>query len=240
MTGWIVVLFIIASLFAFPLYVVYKACKEIRKERKADLQRKENRKAQKELREKIISNITDDFIEIGWENWNSNIHRYPEQYERLKKAFTDSLSIFQYNRERGIAKVKNNETDKFYLVSKERCSCPDFRSRNLPCKHMYYLATLLADCFENGTDTMPYKYEDYGVLYGLKFSLSGRGQEKIKDFIIDNGGTYGNEYWKDTSAVINVNGEYTKRIEEAKERNIEVLSAEQLMSLFCIENNEIL
>ncbi len=79
---------------------------------------------------------------------------------------------------------------------------------------------------------MPYSYEEHGVLYGLKFSLAGRGQECIKKFIIDNGGTFGNEYWKDTSAVINVDGTYTKKVMEAEERNIEILSAEQLMNLF--------
>lgn len=33
--------------------------------------------------------------------------------------------------------------DRVYTVSLDRCTCPDFQERGLPCKHIYALAAFL-------------------------------------------------------------------------------------------------
>lgn len=208
---------------------VQKAKEKIRLEQE---QRYELRRKQEEKRQQIITMITDAFAKIGWDNWDEKIHRYPEQYARLERALNEPPAILQYDKNFKMAKVESQSTSKCYLVRKEGCSCPDFKKRNIPCKHMYHLAVVLAECIENGNDIMSYTPSEYGVFYGLNFSLSGRGQESVKKFILVNGGTYGVDSWQGISAVVNVDGKLTQKVSDAEFRNIPVFSSEQLMSLF--------
>ena len=226
----------------FILWCIYHRDKQREKKLQQELdaelkllqqeQRNELRRKQEEKRQQIIKMITDDFAKIGWDNWSDNIHRNPEQYTRLKRAIEEKPCICQYDKKMNIAKIASTHKDKCYLVSKHQCSCPDFKDRNIPCKHMYYLAVILAECVENGDDIMSYTQDEYEVLYGLTFSLSGRGQETIKNFIIDNGGTYGIDTWRGISAVVSVDGKLTQKVSDAEFRNVPVFSPEQLIALF--------
>lgn len=65
---------------------------------------------------------------------------------RLHRAQTETMEIIDYmNRGRTKAYIANLSSGHTYEVSRECCGCEDFRKRQMPCKHMIYLA------LQNGT-----------------------------------------------------------------------------------------
>ena len=70
-------------------------------------------------------------------SWDTSIHLADGQLQRFGRAFYGSFPI-KHGR-RGAAKITGSKGD-IYAVSLDRCSCPDFQGRGLPCKHMYALA----------------------------------------------------------------------------------------------------
>ena len=89
--------------------------------------------------------ISNNFKEIGWNNWDSRIHHNKEQLKRLERAVkTKKMSVLEHSKNSGIAKVRG-DTGVVYSVSRNGCNCGDFEHRNLPCKHMYFLAIELSE-----------------------------------------------------------------------------------------------
>lgn len=84
-------------------------------------------------------------------SWDTSIHTAPGQYARFGRAVARPLSPFSKGRENtklldfngkaGFVKVQGRK-DRVYTVSLDRCTCPDFQERHLPCKHIYGLAML--------------------------------------------------------------------------------------------------
>lgn len=100
--------------------------------------------SQPEQNSRLVQAVIDDFAALGWNKWDSSIHGQPEQYKRITRGNDphSSFRIYEYNSASGHAKVTGS-TGSMYLVSGNGCSCRDFHDRNLPCKHMYYLASQL-------------------------------------------------------------------------------------------------
>lgn len=83
--------------------------------------------------------------------WDTSIHAAPGQYARFGRAVARPLSPFSkggkntklldFNGKAGFVKVQGRR-DRVYTVSLDRCTCPDFQERGLPCKHIYALAIL--------------------------------------------------------------------------------------------------
>ena len=222
--------YLIAIIVIMAVIIVLFSAREIqRKKQCLDSQRlkEDGYRQQKEILDTIINNITKDMELIGGTEWDTSIHRMPEQYERMKRASHQSeegkIKILLYDKELGIAKVQGTDGD-MYLVNGLWCSCMDYRERGLPCKHMYLLA------MEHPEESI---YSDSNdALKGLTFALTGLKQAPIKKYIEDHGGKCANFYWRMTAALIKTSDMETKLISHAEELNVAVLSGEDLLSLF--------
>lgn len=84
--------------------------------------------------------------------WDPSVHAAPGQYARFGRAMARPLSPFSkggksteilgFDKETNSVRVKGR-MDRVYSVSLDRCTCPDFQERGLPCKHIYALAAFL-------------------------------------------------------------------------------------------------
>lgn len=85
-------------------------------------------------------------------SWDPSIHAAPGQLARFGRAVSRPLSrsskggacmkIQNFDGPGGVALVQDR-SDLSYSVSLDRCTCPDFQERGLPCKHIYALAAFL-------------------------------------------------------------------------------------------------
>lgn len=84
-----------------------------------------------------------DFALIGWgKYWRHRDLHADGQIERLIESVTDiELKFGEYNKKSDVGIVDGKAK---YWVSGSGCTCPDFIIRELPCKHMYFLAGILA------------------------------------------------------------------------------------------------
>lgn len=108
-----------------------------------------------------------------FEIWNPDIHTSVDQLKRI--SFISRIKPenveFDYQNETSVVKG----TDGIYNVSLESCTCYDFSSRHLPCKHMYHLAkelgylNFLPDTNRKSSklfkDSLPNEIERYKNLY---------------------------------------------------------------------------
>ncbi len=62
---------------------------------------------------------------------------------RIDRAKYETFSFKNLNIENKSADVLNQEKTKVYHTTLTSCTCPDFKERNVPCKHMYRLANEL-------------------------------------------------------------------------------------------------
>lgn len=183
--------------------------------------------------EKVISYIVSDFNNAGWDNWDSSVHRETGQYERLEKAVTDKgMFLSWYNPIVSTAKISSS-SGRFYLTNGFGCSCPDFRERRLPCKHMYFLAINL-DEYESvlaSNKIAGFKNYEDTALWGLEFCLSGKGQKVVKEYILKHCGSFGKYSGRNITAVIAVDEVTTNTILRAQMDGIQVMSFNDLQTL---------
>ena len=84
----------------------------------------------------------DGMLMVWSEIWDSSIHSLPEQVKRRlngEKIKADAITV---NVEEQTAVVVGSDPEP-YRVSLSECSCFDYASRELPCKHIYRLASEL-------------------------------------------------------------------------------------------------
>ncbi len=98
---------------------------------------------QKELQiQENIKNAGDFFIN----GYGEKFHCSNEQYTRFQRSFSfvDMGQVLSVNRKKMSMKIRSSRDPKnIYVTSISDCSCEDFKRRNLPCKHMYKLASEL-------------------------------------------------------------------------------------------------
>lgn len=88
------------------------------------------------------------YIRQWWE-WDSSVHESEGQPSRMQRALTQKIEIVKMPK--GCwAQIRGAKGD-IYRTSFRICSCPDFRERGKPCKHMYKLAMQCA-----GFNPVPY------------------------------------------------------------------------------------
>lgn len=123
---------------------------------------------QADIQKFTIHKISEAFLAMpGWDIWDISIHKAPGQYERMERAaMSRKISILNYDPQYQLAKVQGKTA--IYLTSCKRCSCPDYRKRRLPCKHMYALAMDL----DGDVDKCIFDSE-HPPLYGLTLALAG-------------------------------------------------------------------
>ncbi len=72
-----------------------------------------------------------------WKKWD-DVHHSNKQQERIDKAMNGDVTpkkIYPKSKCATFVGYQGN-----YQTTLLRCSCPDFKKRRVPCKHMYYLA----------------------------------------------------------------------------------------------------
>lgn len=89
-------------------------------------------------REEMIQTIEPPLESSAFSYWDISIHHEEGQYERIIRSKT--VKIIRYNPDSGIAEVDGSKGN-VYETSFESCTCMDFTTRQLPCKHMYKLAS---------------------------------------------------------------------------------------------------
>ena len=182
----------------------------------------------------ILHHISTDFNAMqGWDVWDSSIHDAPGQFERVERGIMDrSISVLCYDPKYQLAKVQGKTG--VYLTSSARCSCPDFRKRRLPCKHMYALAVELeGDIQKEILDS------DHDPLYGLRLALVGhlpkssQGVGGIRAEITDRGGKWSEDIDQfDSSAVVVGTNPSVRRLDRIQSFDIETLTPEAIKDLF--------
>lgn len=75
--------------------------------------------------------------EAIWRRWSDVSGEGSEL--RKKRAIDGELTPIRIYPESKRAIFSGSEGGK-YRTTLKKCSCPDFQKRNVPCKHMYYLA----------------------------------------------------------------------------------------------------
>lgn len=86
-----------------------------------------------------------------WGEWKFTIHFYNIQRKRQVRAYD------MENEHHKINKQQKNGMIHGYNTTLNTCTCPDFKERKLPCKHIYCLALLLGIPLE----TTPSEYTNY-------------------------------------------------------------------------------
>lgn len=106
--------------------------------RRAANEKKERQQAAIAQQTAICRKFAEDFAKIGWPAWGYATHLLPEQRSRMEKGiYSKSMELLGYDPEAHTACVLG-EHGKAYDIDISGCSCPDFRKRGFPCKHMYF------------------------------------------------------------------------------------------------------
>lgn len=184
-----------------------------------------------EIKRYTLHCINEDFQSMdGWAEWDGSIHEAAGQYERVGRAAKGDIEVLAYDSQFKIAKVSGS-AGKVYLASFRHCSCPDFRERHLPCKHMYALRMELDD------DTAPVANKDIEIFRGLHVALAGRFGAKddingIRAYINNNGGIWQDKITRETAALVCGVGASKSKIFEARNNQIDIFSEDDFRKLF--------
>ena len=85
---------------------------------------------------KISATPLRSFSQLDWEKWPTSTHYKKGQYTRFHHAIEENIQILN----RRYPTQIQGTTGNIYTTTFMTCSCPDFKKRNLPCKHIYKLA----------------------------------------------------------------------------------------------------
>ena len=77
----------------------------------------------------------------AWSAWERHIHSQTEQLKRQIRAAQNDTKPVSVDKAASSAKFIGSSS--IYTASLTECSCTDYRTRKLPCKHMYRLASEL-------------------------------------------------------------------------------------------------
>lgn len=96
-------------------------------------------------RTEIYRRFAADFAHAGWPSWGYSSHTQPGQRERMQKGiYSKSMKLLEYDLPAHTARVLG-EHGTAYDIDGAGCSCMDFRTRGLPCKHMYFAVIELSE-----------------------------------------------------------------------------------------------
>lgn len=75
---------------------------------------------------------------MNFGNWEDSIHNDYDQIKRI--AYIQKIKVNDVNVVPSEEAAKITGTDNIYDVTLNSCTCYDFATRKLPCKHIYRLA----------------------------------------------------------------------------------------------------
>ena len=73
-----------------------------------------------------------------WKKWDAT-HNSQKQLDRIERAQNGSLTPLMIDKDAKYGRFVGSTNGK-YFTTLHKCSCPDFKKRHVPCKHMYFLA----------------------------------------------------------------------------------------------------
>lgn len=185
-----------------------------------------------DLKKYSLHQIDADFQAMeGWREWDASIHEQPGQYKRLQRGIQEKMRVVVYDGRQHIAKVSGS-TGRMYIASFRQCSCPDFRARNLPCKHMYNLCVRL----EGHPDTS-IGFPTQKPFFGLQFALAGRFGSKndpngIRARINNRGGTWTDTISKDTTFLVCGTSPSKAKVQVAQNYGVPIMTESEFDALF--------
>ena len=77
--------------------------------------------------------------------FDDSIHQTAPQQERIKRAVEQDIKVKTLLSNGYSGKIVGT-TGNVYLVTLKNCTCLDFKRRQKPCKHMYFLAAQTLRC----------------------------------------------------------------------------------------------
>ncbi len=134
----------------------------------------ESRRAVAELKKEAAlleerrSEIAQKFSKDDWRTYcDEKTHSLQGQGVRITRSYEEDIKIEAYNPAACLGLVRG-ASGKRYLTTFHECTCPDYKKRELPCKHIYCLCRLTA---EPGFSA-PFKIPERG-LYGIGACVTG-------------------------------------------------------------------
>ena len=174
----------------------------------------------------------------GWREWDSSIHSQPGQYDRYQRGVQEKMNLIAYDAKYKLAKVAGS-SGIVYVTSHSYCSCPDFRARHLPCKHMYSLSISLEGHVEKSIYNTQQK-----PLAGLQIALAGNfgsrtAPNNIRSRINDYGGIWEDTISKETSFMICGSAPSEAKLQVARNYGVQILKECDSDTLFHPEGKEL-
>ncbi|MCM1061720.1 MAG: SWIM zinc finger domain-containing protein [Eubacterium sp.] len=107
--------------------------------------RRESLRRITEVQNNALKQVKQDFSLLGWGKfWDLKQLTEDGQFERFEQSVVDtSLRLIEVNEESKSGTVADSV--RLCRVSGSGCSCSDFTYNGLPCKHIYFLASVLVD-----------------------------------------------------------------------------------------------
>ncbi|MBQ4050826.1 MAG: SWIM zinc finger family protein [Oscillospiraceae bacterium] len=78
-------------------------------------------------------------LSVKWAKWDGK-HELPNQQKRMRQAIQPMFDVVTLDRDYGNAKYNDVSTSGVYHTNLFNCTCIDYQTRHLPCRHMYALA----------------------------------------------------------------------------------------------------
>jgi len=102
-----------------------------------------------------------------------DLHNTPEQLQRQEKL--NDIDIVSFDKKYQCGMVKSQENiNLIYNVSLHNCNCIDFVQRNLPCKHIYKLASALNLYSSNRSNRSTTLIADFSSGYAKNWKFAVR------------------------------------------------------------------
>jgi len=125
-----------------------------------------------------------------WGSWSTRIHYARAQKNRQYRAYeiADDTQIIDFTTRTGII----ND----YHTTLESCTCPDFKERYLPCKHIYCLALMLGIPLSLSKEEYQIQKDEYNSLIQSHEGLCTRIQISKTKLIIWSIKAWLSKLWK--------------------------------------------
>ena len=192
--------------------------------------------------EEIIKKIFSSAEPSQFDIWGLSIHLSKGQYKRILKSA--EVIIDQVDESNTMAVVVGSQGN-IYETTLQTCTCFDFLSRSLPCKHMYRLAFQLQildvallpvtlNHSKNFADMSVHRPELFLPLEGQTFFLTGvlknYSREDAGALISKYGGVITSSVSKKTDWVIGGEGAGSK-LDKARQLGVTIISEDAFVSM---------
>lgn len=115
-----------------------------------------------------------------WAKWD-NVRGQPAE-DRKARGIGGKLTVISIDKDACIGNYVGSDGRTRYKASLQRCTCPDFQKRKVPCKHMYHLA------YNFGFDIHP----DYTLM--MQRAIDHPGYEGVDEYVMQDFYAYRNAF----------------------------------------------